>query len=553
MAFVRVFSVLAHHPRPVKKTLLSLALAAASLAAHGAPMPIDTSPVAAQRKALPLPAHWHRGAFMEVFVRAYQDSNGDGIGDLRGLISRLDYLQDLGVKGLWLMPIQANADGDHGYATTDHRAVAPEYGTLQDLDELIREAGQRGIGIIIDQVLNHSAAAHPMFEHARSNPNSPWRDWFVWQDQAPQGWEIWDKNPWYWVGGEPWNFSGKAKDLPAPPAGARNFYFGAFGPHMPDYNWRNPAVIAYHRDSLRFWLNRGLAGFRLDAVPHLVENNAADWNDQPQSRALTHAVVQDIKRYPGRYVVCEATAKPQDWGDDKVCGGAFAFGYVHHFGKAAMGDAASVKELAAYFTQASFNMATFVSNHDRFAGLRLWDQVNGNEARYRLAAAAYLLQPGTPYIYYGEEIGQAGVNTLRGDLSLRSPMSWTHDPGTAGFTTGSPFRPLAPNSVSHNAQAQIGDPQSLHTFYKAMLALRNSRASIARGSFEHSMADGLLLGFERKLGRERSLVVINFGTEPAALDMDRWPAKTLRLLHGEVDKENGGKVPPLSIQVWDLR
>jgi alpha-amylase len=536
----------------MKKTLISFAVLAATLMAHSAPVPISTAPVAAQPKALPLPAHWHRGAFMEIFVRAYQDSNGDGVGDLRGLISRLDYLQDLGIKGIWLMPIQANADGDHGYATTDLRAVAPEYGTLQDFDDLIREAGQRGIGVIIDQVLNHSAASQPMFEHARSDPKSPWRDWFVWQDTAPLGWEIWEKNPWYWVSGQPWLFPGKLKDLPAAPPDARGFYFGAFGPHMPDYNWRNPAVVRYHRDSLRFWLNRGLAGYRLDAVPHLIENSAKDWNDLPQSRALTREMVQEIQRYPGRHVVCEATANPQAWGDHKVCGGAFAFGYVHHFGKAAMGDAASVKELARYYTEASPNMATFVSNHDRFAGNRLWDQVQGNEARYKLAAAAYLLQPGTPYIYYGEEIGQAAVNTLQGDRPLRGPMSWTHHPGTAGFTAGSPFRPLAPNSVSHNAESQRGDAQSIHAFYKAMLALRNARASIARGSFERSMAEGLLLAFERKLGRERSLVVINFGAEPAALDMGRWPAKTLRLLHGSVDKENGGKVPPLSVQVWDL-
>jgi hypothetical protein len=151
------------------------------------PAPIDLSPVPAASSPVKLPPGWHHGAFMEIFVRAYQDSDGDGVGDLKGLISRLGYLKRLGIKGLWLMPIQANADGDHGYATTDFRAVAPEYGTLRDFDTLLREAGRRGIGVVIDYVVNHSAAEHPMFVEARANPGSPWHDWYVFSETMPQG------------------------------------------------------------------------------------------------------------------------------------------------------------------------------------------------------------------------------------------------------------------------------------------------------------------------------------------------------------------------------
>jgi alpha-amylase len=521
--------------------------------------PVDLSPVPAQHKALPLPEHWQRGAFMEIFVRAYQDSDGDGIGDLRGLISRLDYLQDLGVKGLWLMPIQANADGDHGYATTDYRAIAPEYGTLQDFDELIRQANKRGIGVVMDYVVNHSAAAHPLFVDARANPQSPWRDWFVFRDTLPTDaadWNIWDAFPWYQTATEAWTYQGDIKKMPRPPADAKDVYFATFGPHMPDFNMRNPAVLDYHLSSLRFWLNRGLAGYRLDAVPHLVENSGKDWNDQPQSRALTKQIADMIRAYPNRYVVCEATAKPVDYGKAELCGGAFAFGYVHHFAKAAMGQAESVQQLASYFNTHSPNMATFVSNHDIFAGKRLWDQVSGDEARYKLAAAAYLLQPGTPFIYYGEEIGQAGVSTMRGDLPLRSPMSWSHDPGTAGFTTGTPFRPLAPNATSHNAQAQQSDPASIHAFYKAMLALRNTRASIARGSFERSFANGMLLGFERRLGREKTLVLINFGDTAATVDLRTPRSQSARSVYPAGSERRGlgptVTVPPLSVQVLAL-
>jgi glycosidase len=540
--------------------LLALALAPAALGAA----PFDTTPVPERRAAAHLPAHWDRGAFMEIFVRAYQDSDGDGIGDLRGLISRLDYLKDLGIRGLWLMPVTRSADRDHGYATTDFRDIEPDYGTLADFDELLKQAHARGIGVITDYVINHASHQHPAFQQALkgSGPDNPWRDWFVWSQDAPVGWDIWGKNPWYHVAAKPWEWTGEPKDLPPAPPGAQDFYFGTFGPHMPDFNMRKPEVVNYHLDSLRFWLNRGLDGFRLDAVPHLIENNAKDWNDQPESRRLTRQLQDLIRAYPNRAVVCEATAEPQAYGDPAVCGGAFAFGYVHHFVKAAQGEAASVKELAAYYRQARPTMATFVSNHDRFAGQRLWDQVGGDVARYKVAAAGYLLQPGTPYIYYGEEVGQGGVTTLQDDLPLRAPMSWAPDRATGGFTRGTPFRPVAPNVLTHNAQTQAQDPRSILAFYKAMLALRNTRASIARGSFENSFADGLVLGFQRRLERERTVVLINYGTGLATVRVPDLPAgQALRsaypaggALSARVVRDGSATIhlAPLSVRVFDV-
>ncbi|HEX5683795.1 MAG TPA: alpha-amylase family glycosyl hydrolase [Ideonella sp.] len=519
--------------------------------------PVDLSPVPLQPPPSVLPEGWHHGAFMEIFVRAYQDSDGDGIGDLRGLISRLDYLKELGVKGLWLMPIQRNADGDHGYATSEFRSVAPEYGTLADFDELIKQAHARGIGVVMDYVINHSAAQHPLFVEALKGKGNPYRDWFVWSDVPPAGWDIWDKYPWYHAAARPWLFQGHPKDLPKPPPGATGFYFGTFGPHMPDFNLRNPQVLEYHLSSLRFWLNRGLDGYRLDAVPHMIENDAVRWNDQPESRRLTKQLQDLIKQYPHRYVVCEATAEPAAYGDPAVCGGAFSFGYTQHFVGAARGDALSVQKLAEFYRTASPTMATFVSNHDIFAGQRLWDQVGGDLARYRVAAAGYLLQPGTPFIYYGEEVGQAGVMQLEGDLPLRSPMSWSAAPGSVGFTTGTPFRPFAPNAEAFNAAAATKDPTSLHAFYKAMLGLRNSRPSIAKGSFEASFADGLVLGFQRRLGIERSLVVINYGTRAAMVRVPGLAAsdRLQPLYPARADATTGDTLTlaPQSIQVFDLQ
>ncbi len=495
----------------------------ATLCTTAAPA-VDTRPVAPLLRKSPMPAHWQHGAFMEIFVRAWKDSNGDGIGDLKGLTQTLDHLKALGIRGIWLMPSTQNADGDHGYATTHFRAIAPEYGTLADFDELIKAAHRRGIGVVMDCVINHSAASHPMFEQARRGPEAPYRDWFVWRDTAPAGWDIWGKYPWYHVGAEPWNRTGEVKDMPLAAAGARDFYFGTFGPHRPDFNFNNPAVLDYHLASLRFWLNRGLDGYRLDAVPHLIENDATDWNDQPQSRAITQQLQAQIKQYPQRYVVCEATASAQDYGDPALCGGAFAFGYVHHFVGAAMGKAESVQAVASYYLKARPTMATFVSNHDIFAGQRLWDQVGGDERRYKLAAAACLLQPGTPFVYYGEQLGQAGVHTLRGDLPLRSPMSWTANRHTAGFSSGRPFRPVAPNVHTHNLRAQQAQPGSIYHFYKSMIGLRNRWPSIARGSYENAFAQGLVASWQRKLGAEHTLVLINYGSSSADTTVPALPA-----------------------------
>ena len=485
------------HSRVAGALLLACLLATGAQAKDDATAPVDLSPVAAKDPGSKLAASWTHGAFMEIFVRAYQDSDGDGIGDLRGLTRRLDYLKALGVKGIWLMPVMTSADHDHGYATTDYRGIEPAYGNLADFDELLKQAHARGIGIIVDYVINHSARSHPLFASSESGPASPYRDWYVWQDQDPGGWDIWGKNPWTTT-----------------PQGA---YFATFGPHIPDFNLRNPRVVAYHEDSLRFWLNRGVDGFRLDAVPHMIENGPKDWNDQPESRALTGELRKLITGYARHYVVCEATANPQAYAAPEVCGSAFAFGgHGSDIVEAAKGKPEAIRAVADYFKTAPASMATMVSNHDIFAGQRLWDQVGGDVAQYKLAAATYLLQPGTPFIYYGEEIGMGGVNSLPGDEPLRSPMSWSAD-ANSGFTSGQPFRPAAPNAATHNAAAEQADPHSLLAFYKDMLKLRNTLPSIAQGSYEGAQVEGQTLSYQRKLKRERSVVLLNYGTEPAEL------------------------------------
>lgn len=443
-----------------------------------------------------LSADWSQGVFIEIYVRGYQDSNGDGIGDLRGLIQRLDYLKLLGVMGIWLMPITASQDGDHGYAVKDYRNIEPAYGNLADFDELIKQAHARGIGIVLDYLINHGSTQHPAFINAASSPNNTYRDWFVWQETAPKAWDIYGRNP--WVG----TYNGA--------------YLAQFNDLMPDFNLLNPKVINFHLDNMRFWLNRGADGFRFDAVAHLIENGKDAWYDQPGNYILMNLLIKELSmNYPNRYMVCEAPENSRLYAAPTACGHAFSFGYQYDLAKAAKGDRAAIKRVGSYFNTPGNNMATFVANHDLFAGDRLWNQVAGNQAQYKLVAATYLLHPGTPFMFYGEEVGMSNNKALEGDARLRIPMSWSND--AKGFTVGTPFRATADNIASQNVAMQLEKNDSILAFYKSMIGLRNQYPSIARGSYQKSFVEGDVLGFQRQFDFETTLVLINYGKATASI------------------------------------
>lgn len=500
---------------------------------------VDMSTVPAADPGSALPANWHRGAFMEIFVRSYKDSDGDGIGDLRGLTSQLDYLRDLGIGGIWLMPVTRSQDHDHGYAVADYRAIETPYGSLADFDELLRQAHARGIGVIVDYVINHSAAANPLFVNARAASSNPYRNWYLWQGLKPAGWSIYGNDPWRGSVG--------------------NYYFAPFWDQMPDFNLLNPAVVAYHHDNLRFWLNRGVDGFRFDAVGNLVENGPAAWEGQPQNHTLLRQARSLMDGYARRYLVCEGPVDPVGYAAS--CGSAFAFQNSANLIGAARADPAAVRRAAEFPLQASAGMATMLSNHDSFAGDRVYNQLGGNLAQYRLAAATYLLQPGTPFIYYGEEVGMAR-GSAGGDPGLRTPMSWSASTAHAGFTTGTPYRSLSTNVAAFNVAAQQADPDSLLNFYKAMLALRKGHPAVATGSYENVTINGAAMGFQRRLGNEWLLVAINYGTGPTTLSATGLPADAqLRALYpssaagvaadatGRVQLDLGGQ----SVRVYTLQ
>ena len=444
-----------------------------------------------------LTGQWADSAsFIEIYVRGYQDSDGDGIGDLQGLISRLDYLQALGVTGIWLMPVTESADNDHGYAVENYREIETDYGSMPDFEQLLSQAHARGIAVIMDYVMNHAASTNPLFLDASTIATNDKRDWFVWEDIKPQGWNT--------FAGDPWRNNGNG------------WYYGIFSSQMPDFNLRNPDVVEFHKDNLRFWLNKGVDGFRFDAVGVLFENGAAAWEDQAENHVLLGDVQGLIMSngYSKRFLVCESPATPADYAATTSCGRAFAFQVpdaILNSARANSVDGNFVNQLNLSDTD---RMPLFLSNHDRFAGDRVWDQLNGDVEAQKLAAASYLLAARTPFTYYGEEIGMANASGLSGDAALRTPMSWTSDPNNAGFTAVLPFRDLSANSTTQNVELESGDGTSLLSYYEQLFALRINYPVIGAGMLDvQSQGGDAVLLLTRGSVNECAVVAINYSNQ----------------------------------------
>ncbi len=433
------------------------------------------TPIAAQSGATataeavdaPVP-WWNELTFYEVFVRSYSDSNGDGIGDLRGLIDKLDYLNDgdpatdddLGVSALWLMPI-TQSPSYHGYDTTDYFTVEEDYGTNADFAALVAQAHARGMRVIVDLVLNHTSSEHPWFSASAGDAASPKRDWYVWSATDPG-----QATPW---GTQAWHRSGDA------------YYLGLFWEGMPDLNYRNPVVTEQMYDVARYWIDdMGADGFRLDAVRHLIEEDGSvsgtpathewlvawdDYVDSVDPDALTVGEVWDDTSVVAPYVT-----------DDEV---DLAFEFALAGGilsSANSGDAAAYRgavanALAAY---PAGQFAPFLTNHDQN---RVMSMLGGDAAKAKLAASALLTLPGVPFLYYGEEIGMVGQKP---DEQIRTPMQWDGS-ANAGFTDGTAWQPVNGDYPEVNVAAQATDPDSLLAHYRALIRARTDHAALRTG------------------------------------------------------------------------
>jgi glycosidase len=447
---------------------------------------------------------WNRGAVCyEVFVRSFYDSDGDGIGDLNGLIQKLDYINDgsastqhdLGARCIWLMPV-AESPSYHGYDVTNYYRVEPDYGSNEDFKRLVAEAHRRGIRVLVDMVLNHASSEHPFFQDALRNPRSAYRDWFRWSAKHPGV-----KNPW---GGDNWHRS-PARD---------EYYYGFFWSGMPDWNYATPAVREEAKKVARFWLEEmGVDGFRLDAIPYLVEENG-----QVHHAAGTHSFLREYAGYIRR-IAPDAFTIGEVWDSTGAMLAYYPDQLDAHFAfdvSDAILDAVRTGSATKLFPPImrlqralpAHRWSPFLRNHDQ---TRTLTHLGGDIARAKVAATLLLTLPGLPFVYYGEEIGMTGDKP---DPRLRTPMQWTRGPA-AGFTSGTPYESLQPDSVTANVEVQDADPNSLLNLYRRLIHLRAENSALGQGELIPLQASSeSAASYLRRDGDRVVLVVANLSPTP---------------------------------------
>jgi glycosidase len=452
---------------------------------------------------------WQTAVFYEVFVRSFADSDGDGIGDFDGLREHLGDIGDggsvikdgLGATALWLMPV-AKSPSYHGYDVTSYTAVEPDYGDLDSFKALIAEAHQRNMKVVIDFEANHTSSEHPWFRDALGGGKH--RDWYVWSDTDP-GWP----NP---IGaGDPWRPS------------ENGYYYALFWEGMPDLNLRNPAVTKELEKVAQTWLDLGVDGFRIDAARHLIEDGADQQVNTPETHAWLQAFRTDVHASDtdainGTRLVVGEVADAERTSGGYVTDGSLDMAFDFEFCPAVMnavshGDASSLLTTEGSIGKAYPNggAGTFLSNHDQ---ARVMSQLRGDATAARLSAETLLTAPGTPFIYYGEELGMTGPKP---DEQIRTPYPWTADGPGFGFTTGTPWEAFGEGAATANAATEAADPSSLLTTYADLAHLRHMYRDLAVAPFVplDSSTPGIAASLRNGQGGNALLVIQNLRAEDA--------------------------------------
>ncbi len=495
---------------------------------------------------------WYKDAIIyQIHVRSFYDSNADGIGDFQGLAQRLDYVQELGANAIWLMPFFPSPLRDDGYDISDYRSVHPSYGTLQDFRTFLNTAHDLGIRVIIEMVLNHSSDQHPWFQESRSSPDTPRRDWYVWSDtdNKYRGTRIifldTEMSNWAW---DPVS---------------KQYYWHRFFSHQPDLNWDNPAVRNAMWEVMKFWLDMGVDGFRLDAVPYLIEREGTNCENLPE----THEIIKDLRRqvdqhFPGAMLLAEANQWPADlrpyFGNGDEFHMAFHFPLMPRmFMGLRLEDRKPITEILQQTPDipANCQWCLFLRNHDELTlemvtdverdymydmyatdkamrlnlGIRrrLAPLLDNDRRRIELMNGMLLSMPGTPIIYYGDEIGM-GDNIYLGDRNgVRTPMQWGAG-WNGGFSTADPERLYSPPILNPvygypavNVLSQKRTEHSLLSWMKHIIKIRRSSQVFGSGSIEFLYpANHRVLAYIRQLGKETVLVVNNLSNAAQAVELD---------------------------------
>ncbi len=493
---------------------------------------------------------WYKNAiFYEVYVRAFHDSNGDGHGDLQGLTQKLDYLQALGVDCLWLMPIYPSPLKDDGYDIADYYGIHPDYGTLDDFKALLKAAHARGIRIITDLVLNHTSDQHPWFRAARADPSSPYRDYYVWSDTDKKynGARIifvdTERSNWTWD------------------AVAGQYYWHRFYSSQPDLNYDNPAVRADMLNVMKFWLDLGVDGFRADAVPYLFEREGTSCENLP----ATHDYLKELRgyidnRYPDRILLCEANQWPRDvrayFGNDDEFHMAFHFPLMPRVFMAIRRADSELIHRALEQTPPippNSQWCTFLRNHDELTlemvseqdRQWMWDEyapdprmrlnlgirrrlaalLDNDQRKIELAHSLLFTLPGSPTIYYGDEIGMGDNIALHDRNGVRTPMQWDGS-ANAGFSeAGDPFAPVIDNSMFRlrevNVAAQLARSDSLLQTLRRMIAVRKKHSALGYGYLTwYNLDTKAVAAYSRTYKQDRLFVLNNLSGAKQVVHLD---------------------------------
>ena len=461
------------------------------------------APLGAQAKPLRPDTEWaHGGVCYEIFVRSFFDSDGDGVGDIPGLVRKLDYIndgnpattRDLGANCVWLMPI-AQSPSYHGYDVTNYYEVNRDYGNNADFKHFMKEAHRRGIRVLVDLVLNHSSSEHPYFQSALMDSASPYRDWYLWSPVQKQvknwGAPVWHRNPY--------------RD---------EYYYGLFWSGMPDLNLANPRVKAEAENIARFWLkDMGVDGFRLDAVAHFIEAPDTVMNASGNNPWLRDYEAAIKRIAPNSFTVGEVSYDTPDvilrYYPDQL-DSYFTFQIANLLIDAVRKGSAAQLLPALTYSQKTFppgRWSPFLRNHDQ---TRTMTELNGDFARAKVAASLLLTLPGFPFVYYGEEIGMTGSKP---DPRLRTPMQWSRGKG-AGFTTGTGWEPLQRDSLTANVEAQDSDRNSLLNLYRKLIHLRAANAALGFGDFiPLETGNDRVIAYLRRKESSRVAVIANLGSD----------------------------------------
>jgi alpha-glucosidase len=489
---------------------------------------------------------WQHAVFYEIYPRSFADTNNDGIGDLNGITSKLDYLHTLGVDAIWITPCYPSPQVDFGYDVADYENIDPMYGTLADFDRLAQEAKKRDIHIILDYVINHTSDQHKWFIASRSSKTSPFRNWYMWRDgrnpnQPPNNWIS-------EFGGPAWKFDPKTGQ----------YYYHYFYTEQPDLNWNNPEVEKAMFDVTRWWYKRGVAGFRLDAVDTLFED--PDLRDNPVLPGTNkfgdpRTEEKYNKKLPGVHDVLQSLRKVADEHDAVLIGETWTKNidelkeyYGKHNNELQLPmdfmftrvDKLSPPEFRRQIAAADSagGWPTWViSNHDIPRSYNRYGDGAHNDDIAKLMAALYLTLRGTPIMYYGEELGmenndpkrkedvkdpegRTGWPTEKGRDGERTPMQW-NDTANAGFSSHDPWLPVPASYKTHNAATESKDPESVLEFYRKVLALRHSNHALLEGNYSAlNEDDPNVLSYLRSYKGESLLVALNMSNSPQKASFD---------------------------------